>query len=389
MNQEIKQALFLLLRSAINGNFLSDEEKALLTQDKLPSLFFIANKHDIAHILASPLSVNGLLTKGEEYSEKFTQKMIAAVYRYEQMNYEYKKLCDELERAKIPFMPLKGSVIRKYYPEPWMRTSCDIDVLVHKNDLDRTLSHLVQKLNYKEPCRSTHDVSLMTHSGVHIELHFDLVEEGRANNAIETLKTVWDNAVLRDNYSFWYEMTDEYFYFYHIAHMAKHFYEGGCGIRPFLDLFILDTIEGIDIGIRDDLLIRGNLFDFASSSRKLSKVWFGQDVHDDLTAKMQNFILIGGVYGSSQNRVALQQTKKGGKFGYIFSRIFISYNKLKRYYPILEKHRWLMPIMQIRRWGMLLDPSVVRMAKAELSANKNMEKSTADDMNTFLQDVGL
>ncbi|MBO4954226.1 MAG: nucleotidyltransferase family protein, partial [Clostridia bacterium] len=36
----------------------------------------------------------------------------------------------------IDFMPLKGAVIRQYYPEPWMRTSCDIDIHVKKDRLE-------------------------------------------------------------------------------------------------------------------------------------------------------------------------------------------------------------------------------------------------------------
>ena len=50
---------------------------------------------------------------------------------------EYENLCSAFEKAQIPFLPLKGSVIRKYYPEAWMRTSCDIDILVHDEDVGR------------------------------------------------------------------------------------------------------------------------------------------------------------------------------------------------------------------------------------------------------------
>ena len=52
--------------------------------------------------------------------------------------------CNALEKAQIPFVPLKGSVIRKYYPEAWMRTSSDIDVLVHKEDVEKTTDNSQQ-----------------------------------------------------------------------------------------------------------------------------------------------------------------------------------------------------------------------------------------------------
>ena len=71
------------------------------------------------------------------------------------------------------------------------------------------------------------------------------------------------------------------------------------------------------------------------------------------------------------------------------SRMFIPYANLKRYYPVLEKHKWLMPIMQVRRWFMLLDPEVAKMAKSELRANGNMESSHAEQMDELLKNIGL
>ncbi len=386
MNPNTVELLFALLRSAIRGNQLDDSQKELLTEDVLQELFMISKKHDVAHLLATGLDKNGLLKNA---NDKIGNEIAMAIYRYTQMNYEYERVCDAIENAHIPFIPLKGSVLRKWYPEPWMRTSCDIDILVHRQHLESAISYLVDKLEYVERGRATHDVSLFSKSGKHIELHFDLVEEGRANNAIDILNTVWESVSLKSKKEYWYEMTDAFFYFYHIAHMAKHFEVGGCGIRPFIDLWILDNIENVDKTQRDELLEKGGLLKFAEAARRLSNCWSDGAPLDEVSLKMQDFIISGGVYGSSKNRVALQQAKKGGRIGYIFSRIFISYDKLKRYYPILEKHRWLTPIMQVRRWGKLFKPTVARMAKSELAANKNIDKSSAEDMNIFLNEVGL
>ncbi len=387
MNQNTIKLLFALVRSAIRGNQIKESEKELFSKDVLQELFLISKKHDVAHLIATGLDKNGLLKSA---NDKIGNEIIMAIYRYTQLNYEYERVCDALENAHIPFIPLKGSVLRKWYPEPWMRTSCDIDILVHREDLESAISYLVEKLEYVEHERATHDVSLFSKSGKHIELHFDLVEEGRANNAIDVLSAVWENVSLKSDKEYWFEMTDAFFYFYHIAHMAKHFEVGGCGIRPFIDLWILDNnIDGIDKTQRDELLEKGGLLQFANVARNLSKCWLDDLPLDEVALKLQNYILVGGVYGSTQNKVALQQSKKGGKFKYIFSRIFISYDKLKRYYPILEKHKWLTPFMQIRHWGRLFKPSVAKRAKNELSANINIKKTTADDMNQFLNEVGL
>lgn len=386
MDQRTIQTLFALLRSAICGTKLTDEERKTYSREQLPDLIKMAQRHDVAHLLALGLKQNALLTQEDG---EIAKRILEAVYRYERLNYEYAQVCSALESAQVPFIPLKGSVLRKYYPEAWMRTSCDIDILVHGEDLNVAISYLTDHLQYVEKERTPHDVSLLTPRGNYVELHFDLVEEGRANNAINVLSSVWENVVLRENGGYWYEMTDDFFYFYHIAHMAKHFESGGCGIRPFIDLWLLDRIDGVEQKERDKVLEEGGLLKFANTARQLSNVWFDVETADERLIQMQSFILHGGVYGSSDNRVALQQKKKGGRFGYLLSRVFIPYAKLKRYYPVLEKHRWLTPFMQVRRWFMLLNPSVAKMARKEIAVNSSIQKSTTDAMSLFLDEIGL
>lgn len=386
MDQGTILILFALLRSAIRGTEITENERNSYSAEMLPSLFKLSSRHDVIHLLALGLKKNRLLAENNNELEKLIFK---AVYRYEKLKYEYESLCCALEKAEISFLPLKGSVLRKYYPEAWMRTSCDIDLLVHREDLDRAISYLLKNLKYTEGERATHDVSLFSPTGIHVELHFDLVEEGRANNAISVLGSVWENVSLRENSQYHHEMSDAFFYFYHIAHMAKHFETGGCGIRPFIDLWILDHMEGVDISARDDLLIKGDLKKFADTARNLSRVWIDNIEHDELSLRIEELLLHGGAFGSTDNRVALQQKKKGGRIGYIVSRIFIPYEKLKRYYPILEKHRWLMPFMQIRRWFMLLRPDVAKMAKREMEINGKIDKARSNESSLLLENIGL
>ncbi len=387
MQQNTNRIFFALLRSALSGSALSNEEKAVFTSDMLDELMTTAQKHDVAHLIALGLDENRLTPEGVNSLKK---EVMTAVYRHTQLNYEYVRSCGALEAACIPFLPLKGSVLRGYYPKPWMRTSCDVDILVHKEDLERAIACLKSELKYEEGERAPHDVSLFSPGRKqHIELHFDLVEEGRANNANEILKNVWENVSLKGSYNYHYEMSDEFFYFYHIAHMAKHFEIGGCGVRPFIDLWILDRMEGKDTKKRDELLSASGLFTFASMAKELSEAWIEDKPITHTTEKMQEFILKGGVYGTVQNKVALQQGRRGGKGKYLLSRMFIPYDMLKRYYPIIEKHRWLTPFMQIRRWFMIFRPDVAKRAKSELKVNSNLEKSKSDEMNTLLKEIGL
>ena len=387
MERDTIYMLFSILRSILNGDQVSDADKQLVTEDLLKDIVKLASKHDIAHLVALGIINNELVD--EQTKSQLQQIVFRAVYRYEKQNYELKQVCEALEKAQIPFIPLKGSVIRKYYPEPWMRTSCDIDVLVHEKNLRTAVSYLVENLNYTEHAQNSHDISLFSPSGNHIELHYDLVENHIADSPSEILADVWNVVELKEGYSYHYEMPDDMFYFYHVAHMAKHFENGGCGIRPFIDLWILDNMQINGHDKRDNLLRKGKLLQFANSSRKLSQVWVEGYPIDKISEKMQNYIIRGGVYGTSENRITVQQLKKGGKLRYALSRIIIPYEDIKYYYPILQKHKWLTPVMQIRRWFNLAFFGGVKRSVRELSCNSNIPKSQVDEMKVFLVEIGL
>ena len=386
MDQRTIQILFALLRSAICGTKLTEEERNNYSPDMLQDLLKISSKHDVVHLLVFGLKQNELITKENSDIEKCILK---TVYRYERLRYEYENLCEALEKAQIPFLPLKGSVIRKYYPEAWMRTSCDIDVLVHEKDSKRATSILVENCGYTYQEKGSHDISLFSPSRIHVELHYNLVEDGRANESSKTLKNVWCNTVVRDGFEYWYEITDEMFYFYHIAHMAKHFEDGGCGIRPFIDLLILDGLQDADIVKRDKLLQQGNLLKFANSVRKLSRIWFSNEQYDFLSQQMEDYILRGGVYGNNENRITVQQQKKGGRIKYTLSKIFIPYEVIKFHYPILQKYRWLTPFMEVRRWFKLIFCGHAKRTLNELKYNQTISADKADATKKFLDNIGL
>lgn len=383
------QILFDLIQEELH---LSSQKTTALVAPLDPSflkeLYTISKQHDLAHLIADILDQKNLLGS-DEISEKFRKQQLLAVYRYQRINHELEQVCSALEAAKIPNLPLKGSIIRNYYPEPWMRTSCDIDILVHETDLDSAILYLCEKLEYKVEGKGSHDVSLISPSCVHIELHFDLVEKEYANGVGVFLSQIWDHTTVKEGLEYGYELSDEMFYFYHLAHMAKHVEYGGCGIRPFLDLWILDHQVKHDQHARDRLLEIGGLLKFAIACRQLSETWFSNTPPIDLTPVFQEYVINGGVYGTFEHRIAVRQHKRGGKIQYVFSRIFLSYDDLKVQYPILQKHRWLMPIMQVCRWFNKIFHRRLKHVFGELKKSQNMTKEHIYTISNLLEELGL
>ncbi len=386
MDQGTNQIFFALLRSAICGEMLKDTERAMISEENVSEMLALAKEHDIAHLLSLALKKNGYVSRD---SAQIERAVLKAIYRYEQLNYEHENLCEALEGAEIPFLPLKGSVLRRYYPEAWMRTSCDVDVLVSEENTARAVSVLSEQCGFQYQHKGPHDIVLLTPSQMSVELHYTLIEDGRIKDSTEVLKSVWETSAPRADREYWYEMSDELFYFYHIAHMAKHFENGGCGIRSFIDLWLLDRLEGVDQSKRDELLTRGGLKRFSDVSRKLSRMWLEGEEADDASQKMADYILRGGIYGIYENRIAVQQEKRGGWLKYTLSKVFVPYEELKFVYPILEKHRWLTPVMEVRRWCRLLFRGHTGRVVKELKYNRAVSANQADKTKQFLSDIGL
>ena len=379
---------FALLRNVFSDETVNEQVKQE-AEEKADKLYQIAKYHDLAHLLSCAFEKAGVQVADEELKKKISKDFCVSVVRYERIAYEQKLVCGVFEENGIVYLPLKGAVVREMYPEPWMRTSCDFDVLVKEDERNAAAKILTEQHGFVMNYVGNHDVSLTAESGTHLELHYKLNEALYVNPADELLKNVWDMTETVPPYSYRRRMSDELYYYYHIYHMAKHFEIGGCGIRPFLDLWFLNHKMDFDKNKRDELLEKGGIKKFEESCRELSEYWFSGDKETELILRFQAFILNGGTYGNKKNGVALRQTKRGGKFQYILDRVFMPYDMLKVHYPILEKHKYLTPVFEVVRWCKLLNPVTYKRSKRELKLAENVTDERTGELSVLLSDIGL
>lgn len=345
--------LMALIREQICGTPISDSLQSSLTPELCTEVLKLSAAHDLKHLAAHVLLSRNLPDDPDGSGQR---GVYLALYRYQQLDFAFRQACRVLEAARIPFLPLKGAVMRQYYPEPWMRTSCDIDILVPVEQLASAIRVLTEQAGFRNQGREYHDVSLRAPNGMHLELHFSLMEEDRFPAANAIAARVWDYAAPVREGSMEMALSDEFFYFYHILHMANHFREGGCGVRPFLDLWLLDHRPGFDPAACHRLLDRAELLSFARGAEQLAEVWFSGRAHSELTLGMEAYILGGGAFGSVQNQTVIHQARRGGRLRSVFSRIVVPYSTLSGHYPILKRHKWLTPLFQAVRWFRILSP---------------------------------
>lgn len=374
-----------LIRYVITGEEITQEIIDSLNNEVLEEIYRIAEFHDITHIITYALSNIRKLDENDT-SKKFSRAMLLEVYRHEQKNYEYQRICQLFEEKKIKFIPLKGSVIRKYYPEDWLRNSCDIDILVEEEHIEEIVKLLVQELKYiTDGKRGSHDISLFTPGNVHIELHFNIISGTSDYNKV--LSRIWEFASPVDGKIANYKVSNEFLYFHIISHAAYHFLMGGCGIRPIIDIWLLKKNLNLDNEKLLLLLKEANLLKFTTEIEHLANVWIQEYAHNETTKMMEEYILSGGVYGTIENKVGMNEHSKS-KVEYFFHRIFMPYVTMKKYYKILDKAPILYPFFHVVRWFRIIFKNNDS-AFYELKQNQNISDEKIEFLNRMRKMLNL
>ena len=369
------QNLFIeILRCELNEEKLNNSVKCQLTTDIISALFSLSKRHDLAHIVSSCLYKNGLLTDGEMLA-KFSKEEITSVYRCEQIKFAYSQICDILNKNSIAYIPLKGSVIRPYYPKENMRTSCDIDILIKEEMLSFAINAFSEE-GFRVGEKNYHDISLYSKNNVHLELHFNILENNSSIDAI--LKDAWQySSHIHDNC---YEFSKEFFIFHIFAHMSYHFLSGGCGVRSLMDIWIMKHKMGMVPNQAKKLLEKAGIYQFAIEIENLAEACFSAKPMDNFTNILLSYIVNGGVYGTSKNRIKLTNANSNNTFVYTLKRLFPPYYKMIAHYPKLKKIPVLLPFYWVARLTKRVFSSKSTRALNELKAVSNMPQNEINIM---------
>ena len=321
LDPNIINKLFAVIRCGLD----LESEAPELTAEDCDAILSIGKRQSIQPILYRGLKK---CVAREEAIRDFDKARMRQTYLAVQFMEAAKAIGAALDECGILYVLLKGAVIRNLYPAPELRTSSDIDVLVHEEDLDRAVEVLEERTDLKKLQRDFHDIS-MINSRVHLELHFTL--KHAAENIDWLLVRAWDFAAPTGEGSRW-AFSPEYQIFYVTAHMSKHFTNGGLGIRPFIDLWLLRHKTQFDEATVRKMCEECSILAFYEQCCALSEVWFANAAHTETSRMLEGFCLSGCVYGSDHfYNAGMQRSKRGWR--YIVSRVFPPVDEIKAYYP--------------------------------------------------------
>lgn len=378
MNGDIKEKIV----SVLNAAFGIQSINVNIKDGDMPFLIPVFTRQKILPILTFGLKNMGL---SNLLTDELKKSEARAIFDYTQRKSALNDIADAFKYESVAYIPLKGSYICDLYPEPWMRTSSDIDVLVHEDDLNIAIKLLEEHTYFNFMKKAQHDVSFKN-KHVHLELHFSLL------SAVDKL-----NSVLSEPWKYTYEIedscrynfTNEFNIFYIVAHAAKHFIRGGgMGIRPIIDIYFLRTKTTYDEITVKQLCDKAGILGFYNTCCSLISVWFDHGKHNEISECFEDLVLSGGVFGSQHVSILLNKRHNSGN-DYFKHRIFMSSDDIKYHYPQCRKYPFLIPCYQVVRWTHLLKKDKTKQYLSEIKQANSIDQSEVEKYDCLLKSMGL
>ena len=270
---------------------------------------------------------------------------------------ECQTILKRLAKAEIYGCPLKGMVIKQIYPILGLREMIDMDIFVC-GDRER-VRDLMIGLGYQVKIygESNHDVYVKPPMFC-VELHHQLIDGEAFPSAVKYYDDYAARLITDANGIYLLSQTKEDFYVYMLAHMYKHYTLTGIGVRALTDVAVYCRRykHSIDTLYIERELEQLGIHEFEQQVRDLTKHIFDPR---SLSPKEKSFLddfILCGAYGSKERyyrnivNKKVHSAQKSSKWKYIKGRLRVP-KKAYQKYPVLSKHRILVPPYAVYRFG--------------------------------------
>lgn len=304
-----------------------------------------------------------------EIAARLHKGFLSDVYLYANRDAELAEFARQC--ADVPFVLMKGSVVRDYYPAPALRSMGDVDIIIHTEDRQKT-DEILLAGGYRKMV-DNHAVWTYDKDYIEFEIHDHMFYEYLANDVDYRgyFDRVWEHVRLLDGTGNLYVPEENFHFLFLMTHLAKHITNNGMGFRAFLDLVFMIQKAGNRLDwqwIRQELE-KLKLLAFTKTCFAFCQRWFDAempvesaaldgDFYAEVTAKMFN----DGIFGlENRQNLAAHSAKeiKRSKNSYWLTairltlhRVFPSYRdmQLVPWYRFVDGRPWLLPAAWVYRW---------------------------------------
>jgi len=339
------QTLLYLLSCAVNA------EECKLKPDEIDfdGLYSLAAKHGLSSVVAFALESAGISER------RFVQAKLKTKRRLGLLDIERENIYKKMSEAGIWYAPLKGIVLKDFYPRYGMREMTDNDILCDGSKMPE-IKEIMESLGFTcEHYGAWHHDTYNKPPAIVFEMHHSLFLTGDMPLFDSYFADAFDRLAHKEGCE--YAFSDEDFYIYILAHEYKHFSHNGTGLRSLLDLYVyLNTHPKLDFDYIGRELEKLSLSDFERQSRDVVKKLFSLQQLSEEDAEFLSLFLGSSLYGSASqgtyNFLTQQldgKDTKSAKIKYFFDRIFVHGEALERHYPFFAEHKWLLPALYVYR----------------------------------------
>lgn len=357
------EQLLYLMACALQG--VSAREEILADAD-LKQLLIMARRHSVASMVCMALEKTTIFANADEAAKKqWLEAKNKAIRKNMLLDAERKAILHELETQGIWYMPLKGSILKDWYPKPGMREMADNDILVDPSGREQ-VQEIFQNRGYKTVSfrKSNHD-EYEKPPIYNFEMHVSLFH-GIYKGLAEQYENVKERLLLVDGTAYQFAFTPEDFYVFVLAHAHKHYSRSGTGVRTLADIYVMDRHLGdiMDWNEVEQKLTQLGIAEYEQHSRVLAEKLFSAVrplAETELTEDEKEMLLYycnATTYGTVDNRVnnrlhELQENsediKLWTKVKYCCVRLFPGREFCKFAYPFVYKHPWTLPFFWVWR----------------------------------------
>ncbi|MBQ8137179.1 MAG: nucleotidyltransferase family protein [Clostridia bacterium] len=338
--------LVYLAVCAVNGKA---PERARVESMDLDAVYSAASRHMITSAVAFALEAAG-------YKDSRSAGAIGAAMRKEALfDQAWSAVREQLEKAGIWYMPLKGAVLKTMYPKYGMREFADHDILIDPARAEDVRAVMeAQGYHIEHFGAGVHD-SYHRQPCLSFEMHRALFGPMHAQNLYDYYKDVETRLIAGEGFE--RRFSPEDFYLYIVAHENKHFEGGGTGLRSLMDTYLYLKKVPLNMAYVAAEAEKLGIGGFERQNRALAEHLFGGEALTEADQEMLHYILSSGTYGTILHHVQNKTKRNGGsKLKYVLSRFSVPFSRKNKryesfaaYYPLFYRHRILLPFLPFYR----------------------------------------
>ena len=308
----------------------------------------------------------------------------------------FENLSQKLSENKIPHMPVKGWYVRSLYPVPELRTFGDIDILINKQDRQKTDEIFIKNgYSVKENWEPTYTYDKgLSKCEVHTELMDSDLGKGEQvisyfSNALETAqKDVGER----------FSPQKDLHLMYLFCHLAKHLYTGGAGIRMYMDiaLFLKAHSETLDFEKIYEDSKKLHLDCFLKTVFFACSEWFEidlpfeiNDINPDRIDPLKKYTFGADLFGKTRDKsiISLRNDEAGSKKSVLKDTLFPDAQKIEERYKFVKGRKYLLPVAWVARGFVNLTEIPQKLNYIKKVSNADMD--SVSEYDEFISNIGL